>query len=150
MSFQVQLAENGHANDFPFQNYTGTDIPANTLVALDTNNLFGPTNVNDGIGVMLPGAAGAKVLGITLTVIKAGAAGAGFGDMAGRVRCFGPIAVAIATGAITGGSLVEADNATPGNVKVYAGPAYQAGIALSSSGATGDQIFVMLDGANNA
>jgi hypothetical protein len=150
-SLVLQLAENGHANDYPFLNYSGTDIPANTLVTVDTTYYIHSSNVQDGIGVVpaAPAADGAMAIGVTLEIIKAGGA-AGTPGTAGRVRCLGPIAVVAATGTVAIGASVMADHTNPGNVKTYTSALYQVGVALTAADTTLDQIYVMLFGAKGA
>ena len=152
-AYTVQIPELVYELDAPFVNYSGTDIPANYLVAVDTTYYLGPTPTPtgpaDGVGIVLPSGAGVKVIGVTLEIIKAGASGVGYAGLPGRVRCFGPIAPFFCTGAITVGSLLEADGTTVGYVKAYSGPAFQIGIALNATGATGDQLQVLMMGANN-
>lgn len=150
-ALNIQLAENGHANDFPFQNYTGTDIPPNTLVAVDTTYYVHSTNTQDGIGVIpaAPSADGSAAIGVTLVTIKAGS-GAGVAGEAGRVRCLGPLAVVTATGTVAIGAAVMADHTNPGNVKTYTSALYQVGIALTAADTTLDQIVIMLFGGKGA
>ncbi len=148
MSYFVQFSETGHANDYAFQNYTGTDIPANYLVQVDTTYYLGPsstpTGPGDGVGVMLPSGLGVRCIGVTLEVIRANSSGAGYAGLAGRVRCFGPLAVGIATAAIAINAQVEADSGTAGLVKTYTSAAVVLGIALSQAQTALDQILIML------
>jgi hypothetical protein len=143
MALNLQIAENGYDLDMPVANYSGTDIPANFLVQIDTTYYNSASQTIDGLGVILPSGGGVRCVGVTLEIIKAGAA-AGTPGTAGRVRFFGPLAVCIATAAINVNAQVMADNTTPGNVKTYASAAVVLGIALTQAGAAGDQILVML------
>ena len=143
MGLNLQIAENGYDIDLPAANYTGTDIPANYLVQVDTTYYNSASQTIDGVGVALPTGSGVRCVGVTLEIIKAGSA-AGTPNTAGRVRFFGPLAVCIATAAINVNAQVMADNGTAGYVKTYASSAVVLGIALTQAGAAGDQILVML------
>lgn len=148
MSYFVQLLETGHQNDYGVQNYSGTDIPANYLVMVDTTYYLGnsssPVGPADGIGVALPSGSGVRCIGVTLEIIKASAAGAGTAGNGGRVRFFGPQAVMLATAAIAINAQVMADGTTAGLVKTYTSSAVILGIALSQASTAQDQILIML------
>jgi hypothetical protein len=148
MALNLQLPNSGNGpNDLPFINMTGTDIAAGLVVGLDGSNVFGPTNVLDGIAVALAGADGALVIGVTLETLKAGS-GAGVAGTAGRIRTVGQITVCTASGAVTAGTVVMVE-ANTGKVKTQTSAKAQIGYALTT-GASGDQVYVMLSGAWNA
>jgi len=78
---------------------------------------------------------------VALETIKAGSNG--------RVRCFGPIASALADGAITGGTAVDSSASTAGRVKAHTAAKNAIGVALATA-ADGDRVPVMLAFAANA
>lgn len=134
-----QLAQTPAATDFPFHNYSGSDIAANIAVALDDTKDIA-TN-SSGIGVKLPAASGDPCVGVTQEVIPAG----GYG----RVRCFGPIAQMTAKGANTAGAWVMAEITTGNAIAATTGKT-GIGIALNASTSDGDLLLVMLSTGYNA
>src|SRR5690242_14198830 len=103
MTIQLQLSDTPAGTDFAFLNLTGTDIPAGCAVGVDTAHVISAANqTQQGIAVALPSADGGTVIGVAMETLKNG--------QPGRVRCFGPIAIMTADGAITGNGYVMATN----------------------------------------
>ncbi len=137
-----QLAQTPLASDETFKNYSGSDIPANTAVALDTTNYVGDSLGTTIPGIILPATGGNPSLcvGITMDKIKAG--------QVGRVRPLGT-AYAIANGTITPGQTVDADVTTAGRILAHTAAKASLGQARSG-GASGDPILVFVNPALNA
>lgn len=142
MALQFQLSNTPGATDYPFFNYGVTDIPAFVSVQADATNVIG-TNPNEGIGIVVVGATGNVVIGVTMEIVKAGSYG--------RVRCFGPIAQTFADGAISANGIVDgsATASRIGFAKAHAAGKNQLGIALSTA-IDQDPVLVMLVGGFNA
>lgn len=119
--------------DQPFKNYGLTDIPANTAVLFDSVNV-GDVNGPAGIVVPTNGGGVARTAGVTVERIPPGCVG--------RVRIFGG-AVAIASGAINPGDLVQIDDTTPkmGCVELAASTNQILGKAMSAA-VDGDPVLV--------
>lgn len=119
--------------DLAFKNYSGTDIPAGTGVLFDATN---KGDVNNKPGIVVPTAAGGVVgtAGITITRIPAG--------QSERVCMLGG-AVAVASGTINPGNLVQVDDTATfmGQVKVAISTNEILGKALSAAVA-GDPVLV--------
>lgn len=141
MALQFQLAKTPLPSDLPFFNYSGTDIPADVAVSIDTVNVLGNAGVS-GIGIVPVAATGNVTIGVTQTVIKAGSSG--------PVRTCG-IAVTTADGAITAGTVVDASAAASkvGFAKAHTAAKAQLGIALSTA-ADLDPVLVLVCPALNA
>lgn len=142
MALQFQLASTPCATDFPFYNYSGTDIPAGVSVQADAVNILGAAGV-PGIGVVPVGATGNVIVGVTMEVIKAGSYG--------RVRCFGPIVQTFSDGVCTANGIVDgsATASRIGFAKAHAAGKFQMGIALNTT-IDQDPVLVMLVGGFNA
>lgn len=122
--------------DLPVKNYsTVTDIPAFTVVKLDTGNLVSGTNESVGISIC---ATGDYPLGVTIEDIAPG--------KQGRVRNLGIVPVTADT-AITAGVTVRAGFS--GDVTTRSAGNNQLGQALGTAAALGDVILVQLAIAAN-
>ena len=145
MALNAQLANTPSGEDYAFKNYTGSDIPANVAVSVDTTaaNVISPTNLVDAIGVIPVAASGNPVVGVTMEIIPAG--------RVGRVRC-GGVAPMFADGAITAGTFVDASAAATkvGYAKVHVAAASTLGMALSTATADGDPVLVLIAQGRNA
>lgn len=144
MAVNFQEASTPLPGDLPFYNYTGTDIGPNLGVIPDPTNIVG--TAGDGLGVTLPPTSATIFLGVgvTMETVKAGGS-------AGKVRTAG-IAVMLAFAAYNPGQVLQlcGTAGSLGFAQAQAGGKAQIGIALSASGANGDQILVLLQPANNA
>lgn len=125
------------AGDLPVTNTDTGAIAAGDIVTLDTSHLMSTTSPTVGVK---QAAADAQPLGVAIDAIPAGAQG--------RIATLGVIKV-VASGAITAGAIVQADNS--GKVKTTAGAKPQVGVALWTTTTDGDPLLVWLQlGAKNA
>ena len=150
MALNAQIANTPSQTDFPCVNMQAADIPANAVITVDAANAVSGVNYSTTpyIAVKYVAALGATAIGVTNEILKAVASGQNE-TYAGSVRLVGPTAWCTATGTITAGGTVMADTATPGNVIAQTAAKAQLGIALTTA-ATGEPVFVLLCGANNA
>lgn len=145
MAIQDQIAQTPiFSGDEVFYNYGTTDIPANTVVALDTTNCIGDSNGDATPGIVLPTLGGNPTLcvGITLETIKA--------KQTGRVRTSG-LAWAVADGAISPGAIVDAspNSNKAGLVTAHSAAKNSLGAARSKA-ADGDPVLIYVDPSANA
>lgn len=138
----IQVSDTPGATDYPFLNNSGADIPADTVVALDTT-ISDALSSKTGIGITLPSTGGnpSPCVGVTIDAIPNGGGG--------RVRCFGPISNGKCDGAITVGAAVDASPTVAGRIKSHAAGKFQIGLALVT-GADGETIPFMQAFAANA
>lgn len=123
--------------DAPFFNYSGADIPAGSVVKIDTTNVPSPTK---GAGVVVTAATTDVPIGIAVDKIPAN------GAYAAKVRCCGQ-AVAIANGAVTVGDLLMPNAA--GAVSTQTAGKPQIGVALNSA-TNGQTVVTSIACAKNA
>lgn len=143
----TQAASFPNAQRIPAYNASGTDIPANTAVIVDSTNTMNnsASTPQTAIAVALPATGGnpSLCIGITASVIPAG----GNGIVAGP----GQIQPAVADGVITAGNICDASptGGKAGMVKAHTSGQPSIGIALATS-ADGDTIPVLVTPAQNA
>lgn len=122
--------------DLPVRNYGTTDIPAFSVVKLDTSNLASGTN-NESIGVAICGTAD-RPLGVTIDDLPSTATA----SKQGRIRTVGWVPVA-ADGVVTAGTLCRAGFS--GRVtSELAGTSASIGQALQTSAAFDDVIMIQI------
>ena len=123
--------------DYACINKTGSSIAAGTLLKLDTGNLMGGTTTGT-----IPQVAVTPCTAVTDIPIGFAAETIPNGQQ-GRVQIDG-VAVGIAAGAITAGTLVGA-SATAGDVTTYTGNDPAVGMALTTTVNAGDPVFVLMN-----
>lgn len=130
MATQFQRAERFGFGDVARRNYTNSDIPAYTLVKLDTANLMNATTGNDAPGITATTANNDVPIGVTLTDCPVS------GDN-GIVRTVGEVYLT-ADGNITAGTQVMPSSVNAGNVVAYVASAgnSRVGVALEAGSAT--------------
>lgn len=121
--------------DLTFKNTSGSDIAAGLVVIADSSNAPSPGTAG---GITLP-ADDAKPLGITIDAIANG--------KTGRVRVLG-VAPCTCSAAITYGGYLMCDSA--GKVLAQTSANYAVGVALGTTGATGETVAVLIDRSINA
>ena len=122
-------------SDLPCKNYGQSDIPAFSVVKIDTGNvLSGP---NESVGVALCGT-GDYPLGVTIDDMPAG--------KQGRYRCQGIVPVTADT-AVTAGAVIRAGFS--GDVTTRSSGNNQLGQAMTASAALGDTLLCALSIAAN-
>lgn len=142
MSLQLQLSSTPSGTDFPAMNKTGAgDIPAGKYVGIDASNAISSSADPGAICVKLPASDGDPVVGITMETLVDG-------GQATKVRFFGPIAKATASGGITAGNYVMAEGTT-GKAKATTSAKASGGMAMTTA-SDGDDVLIMLGGAKNA
>lgn len=123
-------------SDLPGRNYGVTDIPAFSVVKLDTGNVL--SGSNESVGLALAGT-GDYPLGVTVEDLPAG--------KQGRYRNQGIVPVTADT-AVTAGAIVKAGFS--GDVTPQTSGTPQLGQALTAAAALNDTILVQLAIAKNA
>lgn len=115
---------------------SGTLLAAGTTVKIDTSNLLSGTQYSPGVIAVTDDDA---ALGVLIENIADGKVG----------RCaVAGVAQAICSAAITAGAFVQASST--GKVKTNAGAKKTLGMALTSTGASGDMLLVLISQAANA
>lgn len=150
MPNQLQLAEQASDLDFAFLNFQAADIPAYSAVIVDSTNAISVNNIVDGIAVKLPAAStGQTVIGVTMEIIH-GTTFTGGSPGVGRVRTIGPVVKAVASAAVAAGVPVMTDASGTGTVVAQTAGKSQFAISLTAATASGDELALVLCGANNA
>lgn len=121
--------------DLTFKNTSGNDIAAGLAVIADSSNAPSPGTPG---GVVLP-ASDVTPLGITVDAIPAG--------KTGRVRVTG-VAPCTCSAAVTYGAYLMTDSA--GKVLAQTAGKYAIGVALGTTGGTGEVVAVLVDRSINA
>lgn len=145
MAIQDQIAKTPLASDEAAFNYSGTDIPSDTVVIQDATNAIGDgTHYAPGVSLPATGGNPGIAIGITQEVIKANAA------FPGRIRTTG-LAWTTAHGAITAGQWVEASPTAghAGQVRAHTAGQPTVGQAVSTA-ADADPVLVRIVQSPNA